>query len=98
MKLQHNPEKVIFNYSSYVLSEVEKSLLMKSLNFSIPPEKLNHADYLVNFELFYTDIRNLRVLSVEDLDFKKTKLKDIALSSFCTYNSTMCLKIYQIQT
>ena len=56
-KLQHDPEKTIFDYSSYVLSEAEKSLLQKGLNFSIPHRKLNHADYLVDFELFYKDIR-----------------------------------------
>ena len=60
MKPQHDPEKITFNYSNYILSEVEKSLLPKGLNFSIPPKKLNHADYLVNFELFYRDIVTLR--------------------------------------
>ena len=39
-KPQHDPEKIIFNYSSYVLSEAEKSLLLKVLNFNIPPKKL----------------------------------------------------------
>ena len=68
-------------------SQAEKSLLRKSLNFSIPPKKLNHADYFVNFELFYRDIHKLQVLSTEDLDFIKTKNKDIALSSFRTYNN-----------
>ena len=34
-KPQHDPEKIIFNHSSYVLSEAEKSLLQKGLNFSI---------------------------------------------------------------
>ena len=86
-KLQYAPEKIIFKCSSYVLSEVEKSLLLTHLNFNIPPEKFNHADYLVNFELFYRDICNLQVLSAEDLDFIKTNTKDIALSSFRTYNN-----------
>ena len=72
-KPQHDSEKIIFNYSSYVLSETEKFLLRKGLNFSILPKKLNHADYLFNFELFYRDIRNLQLLSKEDLDFIKTK-------------------------
>ena len=35
-----DPEKVIFNYSKYVLSDCEKSLLTKGLNFSIPCKKL----------------------------------------------------------
>ena len=52
----------------YVLSEVEKSLLLRSLNFSIC---------------------NLQVLYAEDLDFIKTKTKDIALSSFSTYNNNV---------
>ena len=86
-KPQHDPEKIIFNYSSYVLSEAEKSLLRKDLNFSIPPKKLNHADYLVNFKLIYRDIHNLQVLSAEDLDFIKTKTKDIVLSFFLTNNN-----------
>ena len=62
-KPQHDSEKIIFNYSSYVLSEVEKSLLLKDLNFNILPKKLNHADYLFNSELFCRDICNLQVLS-----------------------------------
>ena len=79
---QHNTEKIILFYSRYILSEVEKSLLQNGLNFTISPKKLNHADYLVSFELFHRDIRNLQVLSAEDLGFIKTKTKDIALSSF----------------
>ena len=55
---------------------------MKGLNFTILPKKLNHADDQVNFELFYRDIRNLEVLSADDLDFTKTRTKDIAVSSF----------------
>ena len=55
---------------------------MKGLNFTIPPKKLNHVDYLVNFELFYRDTRNLQVLSAENLNFIKAKTKDIVVSSF----------------
>ena len=85
-KPQHDQEKIIFSHSSYVLLEAEKSLLLKGLNFNILPKKLNHADHLVNFELFYRKNRNLQVLSTEDLDFIKTKTKDIALCSFRTYH------------
>ena len=66
---------------------MEKFLLQKGLNFSIPSKKLNHADYLVNFELFYRDIHNLQVISTRDLDFIKTKTKNIALSFFRSYNN-----------
>ena len=67
-----------------------KSLFFRrSVNFSVPPKKLNHFDYLVNFELFYRDIRNLQVRCTEDLDFIKTRTKDIALSTFRTYNNNV---------
>ena len=74
---------IFFNYSCFVLSETKKSLFQKGLNVSI------HADCFVNFELSYRDIRNLQVFSTEDLDFTKTKSKDITLSSFCTYDSNV---------
>ena len=51
-----NPEKVIVNFSMYVLSDCEKSLLTKGLNFSIPCKKLRYADYLAQFDLFFRDI------------------------------------------
>ena len=38
-----DPEKVIFNFSKYVLSDCEKSLLTKGLNFSIHCKKLDYA-------------------------------------------------------
>ena len=48
---QHDPGVPIFNYSSHVLTESEKSLLCKSLNFAILPKTLKYADYLLLFEL-----------------------------------------------
>ena len=89
MAKQHNPEKIIFNYSGYVLSEVEKSFLWKGLNYSIPPKKLNNADYLVNFELFYGENPNLQVIYIEDIDFIKTSTKYTAPSSFRIYNNNV---------
>ena len=78
-KSENHLEKVLFNFSKYVLSDIEKKLLVKGLNFCL-------ADYLVHFELFYRDIRNLEILSNEDLDFVKTKTKETAVSSFRQYN------------
>ena len=85
-KTENDPEKVIFNFSKYVLSDIEKKLLAKGLNFCLPPKQLKYVDCLVHFELFYRDIRNLEILSNEDLDFVKTKTKETALSSFRQYN------------
>ena len=36
----HDPEKVIFNFSSHELSDDKKSLLCKGLNSAIPPKRL----------------------------------------------------------
>ena len=79
-KTENDPEIVIFNFSKYVFSNIERKLLAKGLNFCLPPKQLKYADYLVHFELFYRDIRNLEILSNEDLDFVKTKTKETALS------------------
>ena len=77
------------NFSKYVLSDCEKRLLAKGLNFSLSPKYLDYADYLVNFELFCRNIRNLRILSNEDLDFVKTKAKEAAFSSYSNYNNSV---------
>ena len=50
---------------------------------------MNYADYLVNCELFYRNIRNLGILSNEDLDFVKTRTKEAALSSYGNYNNNV---------
>ena len=85
-KMENDPEKVIFNFSKYELSDAEKKLFAKGLNFCFAPKQLNYADYLVRFELFYRNIRNLEVLS-NDLDFVKTKTRETA-SSFRKYNKS----------
>ena len=63
------------------LSVTEKSLLDSGLWFLLTSKKLNYADYLTNFKLFYRSIQNLEVLSYGDLDFVKSKIKDAALGS-----------------
>ena len=85
-KIENDPEKVIFNFSKYVHSDIEEKLLAKGLNFCLPPKQLNYADYLVHFELFYRDIRHLEIFSDKDLDFVKTKTKETVLFSFRQYN------------
>ena len=78
--------QIILNFSKYELSDCEKRLFVKSLNFSLPPKYLDYAVYLVNFELFYRNIRNLGILSNEDLDFIKIRTKEAALSFYRNYN------------
>ena len=79
------------NHSNISLSDAEKSLLVKGLKFSIPPKKLNYADYLANFELFYKSIYELDSISNKNLDFVITKIKDAALISFRNYTGNLNL-------
>ena len=50
---------------------------------------LDYTDYLVNFELFYRNIRNFGIFSNGDLDFGKTRAKEAALSSYRNYNNNV---------
>ena len=61
----HDPEKVIFNFSSHWLSDDEKSLLCKGLNFAIP-----HADQMLAFKLLFRDI-NKNEMPNQDIEFIK---------------------------
>ena len=81
----HDPDKVIFNYSSHVLTESGKSLLCKGLNFAIPPKTLKYADYLLPFELLYRAIHNLDITN-EKKEVLKPRIKDCTFSSFNSYN------------
>ena len=49
----HDPNKVIFNFSSYELSDVEKSALCKGLNFSVKPKSIEYSEFLRSFELLF---------------------------------------------
>ena len=84
-KVSHDPDKIIFNYSSYTLLKSEKSLLCKGVNFVIPPDKLECSDYLLPLDLLYRDIKDSD-LPNEKTNSLKAKIKDCALSSFKLYN------------
>ena len=55
---------------------------MKSVSFSLPPKNLSYSDILVNFELLYRIIDNLKIFFGDNLD----KTKDLALKPLCKYN------------
>lgn len=38
------PEKVIYDFSNHKLTEAEKSVLCKGLQFAVPPKKLKYVD------------------------------------------------------
>ena len=62
---------------------------MKGLSFSLPPKKVSYSAYLVNFGLFYRSIDNPKILSGDNLDYIKTKIKDLALTSFRNYDANV---------
>ena len=66
--------------------KVKKHFYSIGLNFSLPPKQLKYADYLLNFQLFFRDICKLDILSNKNLEFLKTKIKDVALSSLRYFN------------
>ena len=81
----NEPEKVIFNFSSVVLTPSQKSLLAKGLNLSIPPKKLNYADALAPFELLYRDIEK-QEFAAESKEPFKASLKKTAFDMLNNYN------------
>ena len=87
----NDPNQVVSNLSFYLLNDVEKSLLVKWLNFALSPTVLNRADYLLPFEIVYQDIKTMDVLS-SNLDIIKLALKEYTYSSFKKYNFLKELK------
>ena len=84
----HDPGKLIFNFSGHVLNTTEKSLLSKGLNFAIPPKNINYTDFMLPFELLYTDVDSLEVSNL-DKEFIKSRLRDSAFSSYKDTGKTL---------
>ena len=83
-----DPNTVVFNFSQQLITDQEKEILSKGLNFSIPPNKLDYFAFLAPFETLH------KKLIKEDL-FEKSgyfpasvnaKLKDIAYSGYRSYS------------
>ena len=81
MTSSHDTEKVIFNFCSYELSSSDKDLLSKGLSFAISPKKIDYSNFMTEFEMLYRSTVDLS-MTTEEKDCFKTKVKDIALSSF----------------
>ena len=77
----HDTDKVLFSFSNHSLTEHEKSLLIRRLNFAIPPRNVTHADYLLPSELLFRDIDFCEIPSY-DKEFIRTGLRDYAFTSF----------------
>ena len=80
MNDSHDFNKVIFNFSLYELSDFEKSISCKDLNFSVKPKPIEYSEFLLPLELLFRDVKQ-EYLCSEDLSLTKTKLLDKALFS-----------------
>ena len=83
-----NPDDEVFNFSTRLISDKEKEILSKGLNFAIPPIKLNLCSFLTPFEKFYHQLKQepININSGFFPESIKAKLKDIAYSGFRSYS------------
>ena len=79
--VSHDPGKVIYNFSRHKLTEEEKSVLSKGLQFALAPKRLEYADYMLPFELLFRDIKT-NCLTTSQSSSIKSKLLDTAFTSY----------------
>ena len=86
-------DKVIFNYSSYKLSDLEKRLLVKGLNYALPSIKLNYGNYMKPFKLFFVVKYGscpLKIMSYKKLR-QRLKRKDMRRLIMITFGMSLIL-------
>ena len=83
---RHEVSDLIFNFSSHVLTKSQESILMKGLNYALPPKSLKYENYLLNFELLFRSVKNEKSCADGEIDNLKSELRNLAHSSFKSYN------------
>ena len=81
----HDPNKVICNFSNYHLTDSDKSLLIRGLNFAIPPKKSKYSKFLLPFKFLFHDIKSNSEPSV-DLASIKAGLQDTVFTTYSAFN------------
>ena len=76
-----DPDKVIFNVSSYTLSDHQKIVLSKGLSFAIPPKTIEYSGFLVPFKMLFRDINSLEVSNLNK-ECVRSRLPDGVYTSF----------------
>ena len=71
---------MIFNFSSYDLTDQEKNVLCKGLNFSVKPGLIECSALLLPFELLSREIK-LEDLCDNVMSLTETRILDTALTS-----------------
>ena len=77
---------MIFNFSSYELSDVEKSILCYGFNFSVNPKSIEYSEFLLHFELLFQDVKQENLCN-EEFYLIKTRSLDITLHSHESFSS-----------
>ena len=83
---KHEVNDLIFNFSSHVLTGSQESILMKGLNYALPPKSLKHEDYLLNFELLFRSVNAGNYCNDGEMEHFRLDLANIAYSSLKFYN------------
>ena len=76
-----DPDKVIFHFLSYKLSDHEKIVLSKGISFAIPPKTIEYSEFLVLFEMLFRYINSLKVNNLNK-ECVKSRLRDSAYTLF----------------
>ena len=82
----HNPDRVIFNFSSHKLTDDEKNVLCKGLTFSVKSGLIEYSEFLLPLELLFRDIK-CEDLWNEDMSVIEARLIDTALTSYRNFSS-----------
>ena len=85
------PNKVIYNFLDYHLTDSDKSLLIRGLNFAIPPKKIEYSKFLLPFKLLFCGIKSKNEYSV-DLAVIKACLRDRAFTFSLSFEKILTLK------
>ena len=83
---RHDADALIYNFSSHNLTSSQQSILMKGLNFSLPPKSLKMVDNFLNFELLFRGVETSQNIREGDRENFKHQLRNIAHSSLRYYN------------
>ena len=78
---KHATGDLIFNFSSQTLISSQESILMKGLNYALPPMGLVYEDYLLNFELLFRSVKTGDNCKDNELSNFKSQLRNLAHSS-----------------
>ena len=80
----HDPDKVVFNYSILSLSEADKTLLSKGLNFALPENVIAYDEFMLPYEVLYRGIQKFAKTPEDQINFHG-RLKNVAVSSFSSF-------------